>query len=133
MDYEHGQLSDLRDTLVSKSQLAYFARQIRLKDFALLGKGTDASNIYSTRTMAEMFEALVAAVYLGFERNMVPAHIWFCDTFLEKAVDDHFNDLEYVSNDDEYEDYGITPDDDEYLDMIGLGDSDLGGFVPGDD
>ncbi len=131
-DYEHGQLSDLRDTLVSKLQLANFARQMRLKDFALLGKSYDKSNIDGTRLLPEMFESLVAAVYLGFERNMVPANIWFCETFLENAVDAHFSDLEYVLN-DEYEDYGITPDDDEYLDMIGLGDSDLGGFVPGDD
>jgi ribonuclease III len=58
-----GELSDIRATLVKRETLANFARDIRLSNFLLLGKGEQSSG-GGQRVLASAFEAVLGAIYL---------------------------------------------------------------------
>ncbi|MBQ4312895.1 MAG: ribonuclease III [Clostridia bacterium] len=62
---KEGDLTKLRASLVCESTLAGFARQLRLGDFLLLGKGERRTNGADRPSiLADGFEALIAAIYL---------------------------------------------------------------------
>jgi dsRNA-specific ribonuclease len=120
-----GELSILRDELVSKKMLSVCGSELRIGYFARLGVEIDRSKI-SPRIMSSMVEALVAAVYLGFDRDMDLLRNWFCKIFVERWVDTYLHiPLNPYGNE-----HLIS--DQEHLYMMGF-DSDLGGFIPGDD
>ncbi len=58
-----GELSDLRAALVRGETLANFARDIKLGNFLLMGKGEQSSG-GSQRVLASAFEAVLGALYL---------------------------------------------------------------------
>jgi ribonuclease-3 len=64
-EFQEGRLTSLRAALVRTSTLAKFARQIRLGDYLLLGKGEDESGGRErAANLCDAFEALVGALYL---------------------------------------------------------------------
>jgi ribonuclease-3 len=58
-----GELSDLRTSLVRSETLANFARDIKLGNFLLMGKGERSSGV-SQRVLESAFEAVLGALYL---------------------------------------------------------------------
>lgn len=58
-----GELSDLRTALVRGETLANFARNIKLGNFLLMGKGEQSSG-GTQRVLASAFEAILGALYL---------------------------------------------------------------------
>ena len=60
-----GELSKVRAHLVSSANLSKLARQLHLGDFLLLGKGEEKTGGRKKQALlADVFEALVAAIYL---------------------------------------------------------------------
>jgi ribonuclease III len=69
-----GDLSKIRSSIVNERPLAGLARELRVGDYFLLGKGEDISGGRSKNSLlANALEAIIAAVY--------------CDTGFEGAVD----------------------------------------------
>lgn len=69
-DFAEGTMTKLRSRLVSRAALQEYARDIRLGDYLLIGKGEEASGGRDRpSTLADAFEALIGAIYLdsGFE------------------------------------------------------------------
>lgn len=69
-DYQEGKLSQLRSFLVDTSSCAKFLQKLHLSEFILLGKGERMSEGNTKASiLADVFEALIAAIYLdaGFE------------------------------------------------------------------
>lgn len=69
-DYDEGQLSRMRASIVNELSLARLAARFRVGDFLLLGKGEETSGgRLKTSILSNAFEAVVAAVYLdcGFD------------------------------------------------------------------
>jgi ribonuclease III len=65
-EYPEGRLTKLRSRVVSRRALARFAMAIHLGDYVLLGKGEEATGgRRRLSTLADAFEALIGAVYLG--------------------------------------------------------------------
>ena len=62
-DLSEGDLSNVRATLVRGETLAQFARDIRLADFLIMGKG-EANSSKGPRVLAAAFEAMLGAIYL---------------------------------------------------------------------
>jgi ribonuclease-3 len=58
-----GELTDVRAVLVRTETLANFAREIKLGDFLIMGKGEHSTG-GGQRVLASAFEALLAALYL---------------------------------------------------------------------
>jgi ribonuclease III len=78
--YSEGQLSQLRARVVSTSGLAELARQLRLGDFLLLGRGEEQSGGRAKESiLAAAFEAVIAAIYLDASLQVTQA--WFLRHF----------------------------------------------------
>lgn len=64
-DYQEGELTSLRSTLVRQRMLAKLARQYRMGDFLWLGHGEESSGGRERPvTLCATFEAVVGAIYL---------------------------------------------------------------------
>lgn len=71
--FNEGQLSLLKNHLVSSGHLHYAARQLRLGEFLQLGKGEESAGGRSKqRLLVNTFEAVLAAIYL--DGGPEPAH-----------------------------------------------------------
>ena len=70
-DYTEGDLTKLRSALVNDKRIARLARELKLGDFLLLGKGEDATKGRNKNSiLADTYEAIIAAVYIdgGFKK-----------------------------------------------------------------
>ena len=69
-DYDEGKLSKLKANLVSRTVLAYWAKEINLGKYLLVGKGEDvAGGRRRSSLLCDGMEALIGALYLdkGFK------------------------------------------------------------------
>jgi ribonuclease-3 len=73
-DHAEGQLSKLRASVVNEQPLAELARQFRLGEFLLLGRGEESSGgRMKASLLANAFESIIAAMFLdaGFDRTAI--------------------------------------------------------------
>ncbi|WP_077367394.1 ribonuclease III [Anaerosalibacter sp. Marseille-P3206] len=64
-DYPEGDLTKLRAAVVCELALAYIAKNLKLGDYLLLGKGEEATGGRDrTSILADALEALIGAIYL---------------------------------------------------------------------
>jgi ribonuclease-3 len=120
-------LDDLRQYLTSRESLAQFAINLGLPNFCSSWNKLnrklpeDEPGVYG-----EMFEVLIAVIYLDSDRDFQKLHNWFCDRFILKTSRGSKENFEFD------EDCNLSITDEDYLDMIGLqGFPDS--WVPGDD
>ncbi|PSM48464.1 hypothetical protein C7Y66_14215 [Chroococcidiopsis sp. CCALA 051] len=91
-DLNKDHLTKLKQKLVNRKQLAEFAQELNLRQICLLGgseKGKEQDE-YKDH-FGEMFEALLGAIYLEFERNFSNTGSWLIEHFIKEAVDDLFD------------------------------------------
>ena len=121
-------LDDWRQEITSRESLSEFAIELDLPSVcSSWNRKNRKPPEEEPGVYGEMFEALVAVVYLDSDRNFEKLSRWLCDRFIQKAVESY----EEESDLDEYPDGNITTRD--YLDMIGLEDFPDYGWAPGDD
>jgi ribonuclease-3 len=63
-DYQEGDLTKVKSVVVSRKTCAQFSRELGLGDYLILGKGLSGSAEMPANILADVFEALVAAVFL---------------------------------------------------------------------
>jgi len=63
-DYQEGDLTKVKSAVVSRRTCARISRQLHLDEFLFMGKGMGAHGVVPANLMADVFESLVAAVYL---------------------------------------------------------------------
>lgn len=86
---DEGFLTRTRAALVCEDTLAVFANEISLGDYMLFGKGESASSggRHRKSTLADAFEALIAAIYLdGGMENAKEFVLPFITSMLEKVI-----------------------------------------------
>lgn len=85
-DCDEGFLTRTRAALVCEDTLAQFANKISLGDYMLFGKGESAAagGRHRKSTLADAFEALIAAIYLDGGMEKAKA---FVLPFIESSVD----------------------------------------------
>src|SRR5437588_5824229 len=78
-DYEEGDLTKIKSVVVSRRTCARISRSLNLGDFLFLGKGMHVHAIVPASLLADVFESLVAAIYMdgGLEaaRTFVLRHV----------------------------------------------------------
>src|SRR5262249_43154958 len=78
-EYEEGDLTKVKSAVVSRRTCARISRQLNLGDFLFMGKGIHVHGAIPANLMADVFEALVAAIYLdgGLEpaKKFILCHI----------------------------------------------------------
>ena len=82
--YQEGDLTKVKSVVVSRKTCAQFSRDLGLGEFLILGKGLSGSAEVPPNILADVFEALVAAVFLdgGYD-----AARQFVLDFIEPEVD----------------------------------------------
>lgn len=63
-EYQEGDLTKVKSVVVSRKTCADFSRELDLGDFLFLGKGLNSYAEVPANILADVFEALVAAIFL---------------------------------------------------------------------
>jgi ribonuclease III len=63
-DYHEGDMTKVKSLVVSRRSCALLSRQLGLGDFLFMGKGMDSREELPPNILADVYEALVAAIYL---------------------------------------------------------------------
>lgn len=63
-DYEEGDLTKIKSVVVSRRTCARMSKDLGLGDFLFLGRGMHINGLVPTNILADVFESLVAAIYL---------------------------------------------------------------------
>jgi ribonuclease-3 len=63
-DFQEGDLTKIKSVVVSRRTCARISRQLRLGDFLFLGKGMHAHTDVPSSLQADVFESMVAGIYL---------------------------------------------------------------------
>lgn len=63
-DYQEGDLTKIKSVVVSRNTCTKISRQMGLADLLILGKGLSNSQTVPDSLLADVFEALIAAIYL---------------------------------------------------------------------
>jgi ribonuclease III len=63
-DYEEGDLTKIKSVVVSRRTCARISRQLNLGEYLFLGKGMNLHTAIPASLLADVFESLVAAIYL---------------------------------------------------------------------
>jgi ribonuclease-3 len=78
-EYLEGELTKIKSVVVSRQTCAKVSAGLGMEDFLLLGKGMAVADGLPPSLLADVFESMVAAVYLdgGYEaaRSMIDRHI----------------------------------------------------------
>src|SRR5947207_8964929 len=78
-DYQEGDLTNIKSVVVSRRTCARISRNLNLGDFLFLGKGMHVHTAVPPSLLADVFESLVAGIYLdgGLDeaRRFVLRHI----------------------------------------------------------
>lgn len=102
-DADEGFLTRTRAALVCEDTLAQFSNMISLGDYMLFGKGESASSggRHRKSTIADAFEALIAAIYLdgGMEKAkkfVLPFITKMLDTVIKTGTEDYKSRLQRI-------------------------------------
>jgi len=80
-------LTIIKSDLVSREMLFKFAKELKLNKFALLGESYNWKHKSERqKILAGIFEAVLGAIYLEFNRDLDKTEKWLGDRFLEPAV-----------------------------------------------
>jgi ribonuclease-3 len=63
-EYQEGDLTKVKSVVVSRKTCAAFSRQLGLGDFLFMGKGVSSYGEIPANMLADVFESLVAAIFL---------------------------------------------------------------------
>jgi len=110
-DYEEGDLTKVKSAVVSRRTCARISRQLHLDDFLFMGKGVHVQGVIPSNLMADVFESLVAAIYLdgGLEpaKQFILQHI--NPEIEEIAEAAHAGNYKSMLQQVAQRDYGETP------------------------
>lgn len=102
--YAEGPLTKIRAALVNETTLSKIARNLRLGEFILLGKGEDMTGGKDKASiLANTFEAIIAAIYLDTDINKVYSKILdYLKEDIERIISESSGYIDYKSNLQEY-------------------------------
>jgi ribonuclease III len=110
-DYEEGDLTKIKSVVVSRRTCARLSRNLNLGDFLFLGKGMHIHTAVPASLLADVFESLVAGIYLdgGLDeaRRFILRHI---DPEIEQVADGaHAGNFKSLLQQVAQREFGATP------------------------
>lgn len=82
--YSEGELTNVKSVVVSQSTLAKVGMEAGLKEFLLVGRGLNDRDLFPKSLLANVFEALIAAIYID---GGIEAASEFTLRYLKKEID----------------------------------------------
>lgn len=110
-EYQEGEMTKIKSAVVSRTACAQFSKELGLGEFLFLGRGMKTSAALPSNLLADVFESLVAAIYLDGGMDAVkPFVLRFVGEEIDRVVRDAANNnykslLQQVSQ----RDMGGTP------------------------
>jgi ribonuclease-3 len=83
-EYQEGEMTKIKSAVVSRLACARFSKELGLGDFLFLGRGMKSSAELPANLLADVFESMVAAIYL--DGGMEAAHP-FVVRFITPEID----------------------------------------------
>jgi len=110
-DYQEGDMTKVKSLVVSRKTCAYLSRQLHLGEFLFIGKGMGNRGDVPENLLADVFEALVAAIYLdgGLQpaRDFVLRHL---SPIIERVAQEaHRGNYKSLLQQVAQKEYGDTP------------------------
>ena len=110
-EYQEGDLTKIKSAVVSRRTCARISKQLHLGDFLFLGKGVHAQGGMPANLLADVFESLVAAIYLdgGLEpaKQFILKHLQ--PEIEEVAEDAHAGNFKSLLQQIAQKDFNATP------------------------
>lgn len=92
-EYQEGDMTKIKSAVVSRTACARFSQELELGDFLFLGRGMKTSAALPSNLLADVFESLVAAIYLdGGMDSVKPFVLKFVTKEIDRVVRDAAND-----------------------------------------
>lgn len=86
-DYQEGDLTKIKSVVVSRSTCTRISKRIGIEEHLILGKGLSKNNSVPDSLLADVFEALIAAIYLDSGMEMAKEFILrYVEEEIENAV-----------------------------------------------
>jgi len=63
-EFLEGDLTKIKSVVVSRRTCAHISRQLKLEDYLIMGKGMNSASAFPASVLADVFESLIAAIYL---------------------------------------------------------------------
>lgn len=106
-----GELTKIKSVVVSQSTLARVSAEVNLKDFLSVGRGLHESSFFPKSLLANVFEAIIAAIYLD---GGIDAATHFTMRYLKKEIDtvctnQHEKNYKSILQQYSQKEFGITP------------------------
>lgn len=110
--HTEGELTKIKSVVVSQATLAKVSVEANLNDFLLVGKGLNDRNFLPKSLLANVFEAVIAAIYI--DGGMESAYT-FIIKYLKKEIDivcknQHEKNYKSILQQYSQKEYGVTPD-----------------------
>jgi ribonuclease III len=110
--YSEGELTKIKSVVVSQATLAKVSLEANLKDFLSVGKGLNDRNFLPKSLLANVFEAIIGAVFLD---GGLEAAYDFTIKYLKKEIDivctdQHEKNYKSILQQYSQKEYGVTPD-----------------------
>lgn len=110
-DFQEGDLTKIKSAVVSRRTCARFSRTLNLGDYLFLGKGLHLSSVVPASLMADVFESLVAAIYLDGGLDVAKQFILgFIEPEVEAVAEGaHASNFKSVLQQAAQREFGATP------------------------
>jgi ribonuclease-3 len=110
-DYQEGDLTKIKSVVVSRRTCARMAKQMNLGDYLFLGKGMHPHGPVPSNMQADVYESLVAAIYLdgGLEAARVFILRYLGPEIEEVAEGAHGGNFKSVLQQVAQREFGATP------------------------
>ena len=110
-EYLEGDLTKIKSIVVSRQTCAKVSKSLGLEEFLILGKGMTTHPTVPMSLLADVFESLVAAIYLdggvAGAREFIERHIW--PEIEAAAGGDHGGNYKSLLQQVAQREYGTTP------------------------
>jgi ribonuclease-3 len=91
-EYQEGEMTKIKSAVVSRTACAKFSRELDLGSCLFLGRGLRVSSELPSNLLADVFESLIAAIYLDGGMNAVhPIILRFINPEIDRVVRDAAN------------------------------------------
>jgi len=109
--YSEGELTKIKSVVVSQTTLAKVSLEANLKDFLTVGRGLNDRNFLPKSLLANVFEAVIAAIYLD---GGLDAAYTFTVKYLKKEIDivcknQHEKNYKSILQQHSQKEHGVTP------------------------
>jgi ribonuclease-3 len=110
-DYNEGDMTKVKSLVVSRRSCALISSQLGLGDFLFMGKGMGAREELPSNVLADVFEALVAAIYLDGGTEPAKTFIlrWLAPIIERVAAAAHAGNFKSMLQQVAQKEFGDTP------------------------